>query len=48
MAALAATIFENYPALIFLSMFVVLGILALDFAKDILRSIAFLNGDRQK
>ncbi len=47
MAALAATIFENYPALIFLCMFVVLGILALDFAKDILRSITFLNGDNK-
>jgi UDP-GlcNAc:undecaprenyl-phosphate GlcNAc-1-phosphate transferase len=46
MAALAATIFENYTALIFLSMIVVLGILALDFAKDILRSITFLNGDK--
>jgi UDP-GlcNAc:undecaprenyl-phosphate GlcNAc-1-phosphate transferase len=47
-AALAATIFDNYPTLIFLSVFVVLGILALDFAKDILRNIAFLNGDKKK
>jgi UDP-GlcNAc:undecaprenyl-phosphate GlcNAc-1-phosphate transferase len=47
-AALAAAVFENYPTLIFLSIIVVLGILALDFAKDILRSIAFLNGDNKK
>lgn len=47
-AALAAAVFENYPTLIFLSIIVVLGILALDFAKDILRSIAFLNGDIKK
>lgn len=43
-AALTTTFFNNYQALIFLSVFVVVGILALDFAKDILRNIAFLNG----
>jgi UDP-GlcNAc:undecaprenyl-phosphate GlcNAc-1-phosphate transferase len=48
LAALAAAAFDNYPALIILSIFVVAGILALDFAKDILRSIAFLNGDNKK
>jgi UDP-GlcNAc:undecaprenyl-phosphate GlcNAc-1-phosphate transferase len=47
-AALAAAVFDNYPTLIFLTIFVVLGILALDFAKDILRNIAFLNGDNKK
>jgi UDP-GlcNAc:undecaprenyl-phosphate GlcNAc-1-phosphate transferase len=47
LAALAAAVFENYPALIFLSIIVVLGIVALDFAKDILRRIAFLNGDKK-
>lgn len=40
LAALAATIFENYQTLIFLSLFVVVGILALDLAKDMLRSVA--------
>jgi len=43
-AALAATAFDNYPALILLSVFVVLGILALDMAKNLLRNLAFLNG----
>jgi UDP-GlcNAc:undecaprenyl-phosphate/decaprenyl-phosphate GlcNAc-1-phosphate transferase len=47
-AALAAAVFDNYPTLIFLTIFVVLGILALDFAKDILRNITFLNGDNKK
>jgi UDP-GlcNAc:undecaprenyl-phosphate GlcNAc-1-phosphate transferase len=42
-AALAATSFNNYQALIFLSIFVVIGILALDLAKDILRNMLFLN-----
>ena len=35
-AALAATAFDNYPALIILSAFVVAGVLGLDLAKDIL------------
>jgi UDP-GlcNAc:undecaprenyl-phosphate GlcNAc-1-phosphate transferase len=48
LAALAATTLDNYPTLIFLSVFVVAGILALDFAKDILRNIAFRNGDSRK
>jgi UDP-GlcNAc:undecaprenyl-phosphate GlcNAc-1-phosphate transferase len=48
LAALVATVFDNYPTLIFLSIFVVLGILALDFAKDILRNVAFLNGDKKE
>lgn len=48
LAALAAAAFDNYPALIILSIFVVAGILALDFAKDILRRIAFLNGNGKK
>jgi hypothetical protein len=47
LAALAATVFDNYPTLIFLSIFVVVGILALDLAKDMLRNIAFLNGDKK-
>ena len=46
-AALAATFFDNYQTLIFLSVFVVAGILALDFAKDILRNIAFNGGGRK-
>ena len=46
-AALSATFFDNYQTLVFLSIFVVAGILALDFAKDILRNIAFLNGGRK-
>jgi UDP-GlcNAc:undecaprenyl-phosphate/decaprenyl-phosphate GlcNAc-1-phosphate transferase len=41
LAALAATVFDNYPALITLSVFVVLGVIFLDTAKDILRNIAF-------
>jgi UDP-GlcNAc:undecaprenyl-phosphate/decaprenyl-phosphate GlcNAc-1-phosphate transferase len=40
LAALAFTIFENYQTLIFLSLLVVAGILALDLAKDMLRSFA--------
>jgi len=47
LSALAATFFNNYQALIFLSVFVVVGILALDFAKDVLRNIAFLNGGKK-
>ena len=46
-AALSAAVFDNYPTLVFLSIFVVMGVLALDFAKDKLRKIAFLNGDRK-
>jgi UDP-GlcNAc:undecaprenyl-phosphate/decaprenyl-phosphate GlcNAc-1-phosphate transferase len=46
-AALAAAVFDNYPTLVFLSVFVVMGVLALDFAKDNLRKIAFLNGDKK-
>jgi len=48
LAALAATAFDNYQSLILLSAVVVIGILALDFAKDILRNVAFLNGGRKK
>ena len=48
LAALAATVFDNYPTLIFLSLFVVVGILTLDLAKDLLRNMYFLNGDRKK
>jgi len=48
LAALAAAVFDNYPTLIFLSIFVVVGILALDLAKNMLRNIAFLNGDNKK
>jgi UDP-GlcNAc:undecaprenyl-phosphate/decaprenyl-phosphate GlcNAc-1-phosphate transferase len=44
LSALAATAFNNYPALVMLSILVVLGVIALDFAKDILRNLAFLNG----
>ncbi len=47
-AALAAAVFDNYPTLIFLTIFVVLGILALDFAKEILRNMAFFNGGSKK
>jgi UDP-GlcNAc:undecaprenyl-phosphate GlcNAc-1-phosphate transferase len=48
LAALAATVFDNYPTLIFLSLFVVVGILTLDLAKDLLRNMYFLNGDKKK
>jgi UDP-GlcNAc:undecaprenyl-phosphate/decaprenyl-phosphate GlcNAc-1-phosphate transferase len=44
LSALAATVFNNYQALVMLSILVVLGVIALDFAKDILRNVAFLNG----
>lgn len=46
-AALSATYFDNYQTLIFLSIFVVAGILALDYAKDVLRNVAFLNGRKK-
>ncbi|MFH1709440.1 MAG: MraY family glycosyltransferase [bacterium] len=48
LAALAAMVFDNYPTLIFLSIFVVMGVLALDFAKHLLRNMAFLNGEKKK
>ncbi len=44
LSALAATAFNNYPALVMLSILVVMGIIALEFAKDLLRNVAFLNG----
>jgi UDP-GlcNAc:undecaprenyl-phosphate/decaprenyl-phosphate GlcNAc-1-phosphate transferase len=47
-AALAAAVFDNYPTLVFLSILVVLGVLALDFAKENLRNLSFLNGDNKK
>jgi UDP-GlcNAc:undecaprenyl-phosphate GlcNAc-1-phosphate transferase len=47
LAALAATAFDNYQALIILSVFVVLGTLFLDMAKDKLRHVAFRNGAKK-
>ena len=47
LTALAATVFNNYPTLIFMSLFVVAGIMALDLAKNVLRNIAFLNGGKK-
>ncbi len=48
LASLAAEELNNYQTFIFLSIFVVAGIIALDFAKDVLRNIAFQNGDNKK
>lgn len=47
LVALAATLFDNNQTFIFLSIFVVAGIIALDFAKDILRNIAFIGGGKK-
>lgn len=44
LAALIATAFNNYQTITLLSIFVVVGILALDLAKDMLRNMAFRSG----
>jgi UDP-GlcNAc:undecaprenyl-phosphate GlcNAc-1-phosphate transferase len=45
-AALTATVFDNYQALILLSMFIVLGVVALEFAKERLRNLADKKGNK--
>jgi UDP-GlcNAc:undecaprenyl-phosphate/decaprenyl-phosphate GlcNAc-1-phosphate transferase len=48
LAALAASAFDNYQALIVLTIIVVLGVVALDFAKELLKNIAFLGNGLDK